>query len=306
MDAGVLQQLINWIVLGSIYSLIAIGFSLLFGVLNVIHFSHGDVSMLAPFFALAAIMMILEAFPSLNPVLTFGIAVLVAIGLVSVVGLVVERVVIRPFGDAPIMMPLVATVALGIVLRELIRHLFPRGSNPHAFNSPMDGHAIVVNGVNITGTVLLQLGLTVGLLAALYQFLNHTSLGVRIRAVSQDREAARLMGIKPEQIFRVTFVLASATGAIAGLFYVSYVGAVRFDFGIYIGLMGFSAAVVGGLGSILGAAVGGMLIAAVEVLAQAAITDGTAYKLVAVFVVVVLFLLFKPEGLLGRASVEKV
>lgn len=305
MDAGVLQQLMNWIVLGSIYSLIAIGFSLLFGVLNVIHFSHGDVSMLAPFFALAAIML-LGVFPSLNPVLTFGIGVVVAIGMVSVVGLIVERVVIRPFGDAPIMMPLVATVALGIVLRELIRHLFPRGSDPHAFNSPIDGQSFVANGVNFTGTVLLQLGLTVALLTALFLFLKRTSLGVRIRAVSQDREAARLMGIKPERIFRVAFVLASATGAIAGLFYASYVGAVRFDFGVYIGLMGFSAAVVGGLGSILGAAVGGMLIAAVEVLAQAAIADGTAYKLVAVFIVVVLFLLFKPEGLLGRVTVEKV
>ncbi len=306
MDAGVLQQLINWVVLGSIYSLIAIGFSLLFGVLNVIHFSHGDVSLLAPFFALGAIMILLEAFPALNPAATFGLAVLVAIGLVGVVGLIVERVVIRPFGDAPIMMPLVATVALGIVLRELIRHIYPRGSNPQAFSSPLDGQAIVINGVNLTGTVMLQLGLTVALLTALFLFLKGTSLGVRIRAVSQDREAARMMGIKPERIFRVTFVLASVTGAIAGLFYVSYVGAVRFDFGIFLGLMGFSAAVVGGLGSILGAAVGGMLIAAVEVLAQATIADGTAYKLVAVFVVVVLFLLFKPEGLLGRVTVEKV
>lgn len=139
MHDALFQQLINWLTLGCIYSLLALGFSLLFGVLQVIHFSHGDVAMVAPFIALAAVQALATALGGSAPWLVLGLACLVAIAAVGGLGIALDRLVISRFRNAPAMMPLVATVALGIVIRELIRHLYPQGSNPHAFPAIAQG-----------------------------------------------------------------------------------------------------------------------------------------------------------------------
>jgi len=139
MHDALFQQLINWLTLGCIYSLLALGFSLLFGVLQVIHFSHGDVAMVAPFIALAAVQALVAALGGAAPWLVLGLACLVAIAAVGGLGVALDRLVISRFRNAPAMMPLVATVALGIVIRELIRHLYPQGSNPHAFPAIAQG-----------------------------------------------------------------------------------------------------------------------------------------------------------------------
>ncbi len=306
MTEEVLQQLVNWLALGSIYALLAVGFSLLFGVLGVIHFSHGDVSLVAPFLALAAIQTLLATLDGPGGPLDLLVACLLAIAAVGALGAAIDRFVLRAFRDTPAMMALVTTVALGIVIRELIRHLFPQGSNPHAFPTPLTGAAFEIGGVVVTWFVVVDIAATVAVLAALTVLLRRTGAGVRIRAVSQDREAARMMGIDTDAVFRNTFLLASATGALSGLLYASYVGVTRFDFGILAGLMGFSAAVVGGLGSIPGAVVGGLLLAGVETLAQAGIENGTAYRQVFAFLLVIAFLVFRPAGLFGRAVAEKV
>lgn len=306
MAAEVTQQLLNWLVLGSIYALLAIGFSLLFGVINVIHFSHGDVALLGPFAALAVMPVVGSLFAGSGAATVLFVSMMAAIFIIGVLGIAIERVVIRPLRDAPAMMPLVATVALGILLRELIRGFFPEGSNPQAFSMPLSDTAFSLGAVAVSWFVVVELTTTAALIGGLFFFLKKTPMGVRIRAVSQDREAARLMGVRSNRIFQSTFFIASASGAIAGLFYAGNVGAARFDFGILAGLMGFSAAVVGGLGSIFGAVVGGLLIAGAEVLAQALVPDGAAYRQVFAFLMVILFLLFRPEGLLGKVVVEKV
>lgn len=306
MTEEILQQLINWLALGSIYALLAVGFSLLFGVLGVIHFSHGDVSLVAPFLALAAIQTMLATLDWPGGPLDLLVACLLAIAAVGVLGVAIDRFVLRAFRDTPAMMALVTTVALGIVIRELIRHLFPQGSNPHAFPTPLTGAAFEIGGVVVTWFVVVDVAATVAVLAGLTVLLRGTGVGVRIRAVSQDREAARMMGIDTDAVFRNTFLLASATGALAGLLYASYVGVTRFDFGILAGLMGFSAAVIGGLGSIPGAVVGGLLLAGVETMAQAGIENGTAYRQVFAFLLVIAFLVFRPAGLFGQAVTEKV
>ncbi len=306
MTEEILQQLINWLALGCIYALLAVGFSLLFGVLGVIHFSHGDVSLVAPFLALAAIQTMLATLDWPGGPLDLFVACLLAIAAVGVLGVAIDRFVLRAFRDTPAMMALVTTVALGIVIRELIRHLFPQGSNPHAFPTPLTGAAFEIGGVVVTWFVVVDVAATVAVLAGLTVLLRGTGVGVRIRAVSQDREAARMMGIDTDAVFRNTFLLASATGALAGLLYASYVGVTRFDFGILAGLMGFSAAVIGGLGSIPGAVVGGLLLAGVETMAQAGIENGTAYRQVFAFLLVIAFLVFRPAGLFGQAVTEKV
>ncbi|MEW6254974.1 MAG: branched-chain amino acid ABC transporter permease [Pseudomonadota bacterium] len=299
------QQVVNWITLGSIYALIAVGFSLLFGVLNIIHFSHGDVSLLAPFFALSVISALGSVMGQAGslPVLLLGLAV--AIAVTGAVGVLLDLVVIQRFRKAPAMMALVATVALGIVLRELIRHLFPNGSNPHAFPRLVDGD-ITLAGYSVPLFSLAVVAVSTLSVGALFFMLNNTRLGLHIKAVSQDRDAARLMAISPGRIFRATFFVASAIGAVGGLFFSSYAGMARFDFSIDVGLIGFSAAVVGGLGSMPGAIIGSLMIAGLDTLVQAVVPNGASYRLVFVFLLVICVLVFRPSGLLGRTLVEKV
>lgn len=299
------QQIVNWITLGCIYALLAIGFSLIFGVLNVIHFSHGDVALTAPFISLAFTQTMFTAAGASSPAwLIIGtLAAVVAVGLIGV-GL--DKVVIRRFRDAPAMMALVATVALGIVIRELIRHLYPQGSNPHAFPRLVSGVAFEIGSVPVSWFALLVVTLTVALVALLFVFLRMTPLGLRIRAASEDRIVARMMGIRDTRVFRATFFIASAIGAVAGLLFASYAGVTRFDFGIMAGLLGFSAAVIGGLGSMPGAIVGGLVIAGIEVLAQTFVPDGASYRLVFVFLLVIVVLIFRPAGMFGYTVMEKV
>lgn len=300
-----LQQLLNWITLGSIYALIAVGFSLLFGVLNIIHFSHGDVSLLAPFLALSVISAIGSALGDAGSLGTFLLALLVAIAITGVIGVLLDLVVIQRFRQAPAMMALVATVALGIVLRELIRHLFPNGSNPHAFPRLVEGN-VTLAGFTIPLFSVMVIVVSVLAVCVLFFMLNSTRLGLHIKAVSQDRDAARLMAINPGRIFRATFFVASAIGAVGGLFFSSYAGMARFDFSIDVGLIGFSAAVVGGLGSMPGAIIGSLLIAGLDTLVQATVPNGASYRLVFVFLLVIGVLVFRPSGLMGRSLVEKV
>lgn len=299
------QQVVNWITLGSIYALIAVGFSLLFGVLNIIHFSHGDVSLLAPFFALSVISALGSVMGQAGslPVLLLGLAV--AIAVTGAVGVLLDLVVIQRFRKAPAMMALVATVALGIVLRELIRHLFPNGSNPHAFPRLVEGD-LTLAGYSVPLFSLAVVAVSTLSVGALFFMLNNTRLGLHIKAVSQDRDAARLMAISPGRIFRATFFVASAIGAVGGLFFSSYAGMARFDFSIDVGLIGFSAAVVGGLGSMPGAIIGSLMIAGLDTLVQAVVPNGASYRLVFVFLLVICVLVFRPSGLLGRTLVEKV
>jgi branched-chain amino acid transport system permease protein len=305
MTELIVQEVLNWLTLGSIYALIAVGFSLLFGVLNIIHFSHGDVSLVSPFIALALTQSLGAAVGAPASFGSFAVAALLAIILTGLLGVVLDILVIQRFRNAPAMMALVATVALGIVLREVIRNGFPNGSNPHPFPRIASG-SLDVAGFAIPTFDLAAVLAAVLAVAALFFLLGNTRLGLHIKAVSQDREAARLMAISPSRIFRMTFFIASAVGAVGGLFFSSYAGMARFDFSIEVGLIGFSAAVVGGLGSMPGAIIGSLLIAGLDTLVQAVVANGASYRLVFVFLLVIAVLVFRPSGLLGRAAIEKV
>lgn len=304
MDPLVVQHLVNWLTLGSIYALVALGFSLLFGVLNVIHFSHGDVSMVAPFIVLGVISAL---YGSVMPADMPGLVLAVVIALVAtgLLGILLDRLVIRRFRDSPAMMALVATVALGTVLRELIRTLYPQGSNPKPFPRFISGH-VSIGEISLSSYSLFVIIVSALAMFALFWMMRNTQLGLRIRAVSEDRSAARLMAIDPNRVFAATFFIASAVGAIGGVFFASYAGVVRFDFGIMYGLLGFSAAVIGGLGSMQGAIIGSMVIAGIDIAVQATFPEGAPYRLVFIFLLVILVLVVKPSGLLGRPVMEKV
>lgn len=305
MDVLLAQYLMNWLVLGSIYTLVALGFSLLFGVLNVIHFSHGDVSIVAPFVTLALLQALLSTMMPLDGFSAIVIACVVAIMVTGLLGILLDWLVIKRFRDAPAMMALVATVALGSVVRELIRMLYPQGSNPKPFPELMSIR-LTSGELSIPAYNLFMVVVSVLMVAALFVIMNRTPLGVRIRAVAENRPIARLMAINPDRIFAATFFIASAVGAIGGIFFASYAGVVRFDFGIQLGLIAFSAAVIGGLGSMQGAILGSLLIAGIDTLVQATLSEGASYRLVFAFLLVILVLVLKPSGLLGRSVYEKV
>ena len=294
--------------MGCTYTLIAIGFNLFFGALNVVHFSHGDVSILGAFVILILYGLAkgLGIVGSLPPLVFASIAVILAMVITGMLGVVFERVVIRPFRQAPLLMVLVATVALGIVIRETIRLSFPHGSNPQIFPRLLPQTSFVMGGLVFRVDNLLIFGTTLFLITVMFLFIQRTRMGANIRAISQDMEAAKMMGINMDLTIAATFLLGSALGAVAGVLIGAYNNIIRFDLGLMGGVKGFSAAVVGGLGNVYGAIIGGLILGLVETFAVAFIPGGTPYADVFSFLVVIFFLVFRPSGILGEKVFEKV
>jgi branched-chain amino acid transport system permease protein len=306
--AEIIQQGINALLLGCTYTLIAIGFSLFFGALNVVHFSHGDVCILGAFVILI-LYGLLKVFGLLVIVPAFvwvPLIIILAMILTGFVGALVERVVIKPFRYAPLLMVLVATVALGMIIRETVRLSFPQGSNPQVFPRILPQKSFSWGGVLIRMDNVIIFGMTLLLIILMFLFIKRTKIGAAIRAVSQDGEAAMMMGINTDHTVAATFLLGSALGAIAGILIGAYNNIIRFDMGLMGGVKGFSAAVVGGLGNIYGAIIGGLILGFVETFAAAFIPGGTPYTDVFAFLVVIFFLVFRPSGILGEKVYEKV
>jgi len=300
--------MMNALLLGCTYTLIAIGFNLFFGALNVVHFSHGDVCILGAFvililYSLAKLLGLLTTIP---PIVSIPILILLAMTVTGLFGVFFERTVIKPFRYAPLLMVLVATVALGIVIREAVRLSFPHGSNPQIFPRVLPQKSFTLGGVLFRVDNLMIFGITLFLISLMFLFIKRTRMGAAIRAVSQDGEAAMMIGINMDRTVAATFLLGSAVGAVAGILIGAYNNIIRFDMGLMGGVKGFSAAVVGGLGNVYGAIIGGLILGFVETFAAAFIPGGTPYTDVFAFLVVIFFLIFRPSGILGEKVYEKV
>jgi len=306
--AEILQQMINALLIGCTYTLIAIGFNLFFGALNVVHFSHGDVCILGAFMVLIlfGISKALGMVAVIPPILFVPVLIILTMVVTGALGAFIERVVIRPFRFAPLLMVLVATVALGIVIREAVRLSFPHGSNPQVFPRILPQQSFTVGGLLIRVDSLIILSITLFLIILMFLFIQRTKLGAAIRAISQDGEAAMMMGIDMDRTVAATFFLGSALGAVAGVLIGAYNNIIRFDMGLMGGVKGFSAAVVGGLGNVYGAIIGGLILGFVETFAAAFVPGGTPYTDVFAFLVVIFFLIFRPSGILGEKVYEKV
>lgn len=302
------QQIINALLLGCNYTLIGVGFSLFFGALNVVHFSHGDVCILGSFIVLilykvGSALGLLSAFPTW---MTVSFVIVAAAVMTGIMGAVFEKLVIKPFRHAPELMVLVATVALGLVIREGLRVFYPQGSNPQIFPTLLPDGGYEKGAIFLRYDSLIILTATVALIVLVFLFVERTKIGSAIRAISQDTETAMMMGINVDTTVAITFLLGSAVGAVAGILNGAYIGIIRYDMGLMGGIKGFSAAVVGGLGNIYGAILGGLVLGFVETFASALIPGGTAYKDVFSFLVVIFFLVFKPSGIIGEKVFEKV
>jgi len=307
-----LQIIFNGIMLGIQYSLVAVGFSLFFGVLDVINFAHGDIFMLGAFVSLILIN-VTGMLTASGATYVFLLILVIILSMIIVGGLGVffERIVVKPVSKGPTLMSLVATLGLGIAIREAVRLFYPRGSETKRFPELLvklfpGKEAIEFKGVILRydNLLILAVGVIVVILLALY--INKTKMGLTIRAVAQDAEAASMMGVNKNLIIDVTFFIGSALAALAGFMNGLYYNSIIFDMGAMAGIVGFSAAVIGGLGNIYGAIVGGFLFAMVESLSAALIPKGSEYMTVIAFAVVILFLIFRPSGILGERAYERV
>ncbi|WP_054938079.1 branched-chain amino acid ABC transporter permease [Moorella stamsii] len=303
-----LSQTINAIMLGCTYSLVAIGFSLFFGVMDVVVFCAGDVAIFAAF-CITALVSIAGLYAALNGVLPQFLStvmiVIIGASLTGILMLAMYRLVIKPFEGKSALMPLLSTIAAGVALRELIGIFYPQGRNPQTFPQLLPS-GVLADYALISWRNVIIIVATLVLVALLYLFVNKTKTGLSIQAVSQNKEAAIMVGINWQQIVAITFLIGGFILGIGGFLVASYYDVVRFDMGAMYGLKGFCAAVVGGLGNVYGAIVGGMLIAFVEVFVSAFIPGGTAYASVVAFLMVVIFILFRPEGVIGEKTIEKV
>jgi branched-chain amino acid transport system permease protein len=301
-----LQQGINGLMLGIMYSLVAVGFTLYFGVLNVINFAHGDFFMLGSFMALIMV----EIAKSLGWINNSIAYILFLFGgsmiLTSIIGVLSARLVVKPVLKAPMLISLLVTLGLGIAMREAVRVLFPRGSDPKGFPALFPDGGFQVGGILIRYENIIILAVGILAIVAVNLIINKTKIGSAIRAVAQDSEAAMMMGVNMERTIDITFIIGSAVAAVAGILNGIYYGQVMFNMGGIAGVIGFSAAVIGGLGNVYGAIVGGVLFGLLETLSGAFLPIGTENKRVFAFLVVILFLIFKPTGILGEKTFERV
>lgn len=296
------------LMLSSTYILIAVGFTLFFGAIDIVQFAHGDVAMLGAFIAIIFYSLAeVTGITHSVPILIWGIGIIAATCIVTGgLGVLFERILVKPFRKSPLLMVLVATVALGIIIRESVRLFYPEGSNPQVFPRFFPQVGIQLGSLYFRAEHIIIFGISLLVIVGLMIFINKTKVGLAIRAISQNIEAASLMGINPDLTIMITFFTGSLLAGIAGILTGTYFSVVRFDIGLMGGIKGFSAAVVGGLGNFNGAILGGLTLGVVETFASAYIPGGTPYKDVFAFVIVIFFLVFKPSGLLGEKIYEKV
>jgi branched-chain amino acid transport system permease protein len=306
MDLALLGQfVVNGLMLGMMYALVAVGFTLFFGVLDVIKFSHGDVLTVGAFAGLAT-WLGLVGIGVAAPWLQIAAVVLVATALMALLGALIAQFLVLPLKAAPPLNTLLATLMLGTVLRESVRIFYPNGANPKPFPAllPTDAFSFGNFTLRVDSAILLLAGLAVVVLV--HAIINRTKLGLAIRAVAQDAETAQTMGINFTVVVLITFAIGSALAAFAGVMNGLYYNEINFGMGLLLGVIGFSSAIVGGLGNIYGAILGGFLFAALQTIGAVALPFASAYKDVFAFAVVIAIMAWRPTGLIAEAESERV
>ena len=300
-----LQQLINGITLGAIYGLIAIGYTMVYGIIGMINFAHGEVYMIGAFIALIAFL-ILEPAGGAMLVVSLVVVLLVTMLLTSVYGWALERIAYRPLRGSPRLAALISAIGMSIALQNYVQLV--QGARVKTLQPVIHGgFALTESGefaVTLSYMQILIVAMTLVLMTAFSVVIARTALGRAQRACEQDSHMAALLGVNVDRTISLTFVLGATLAAVAGMMVVLYYGVIDFFIGFLAGIKAFTAAVLGGIGSIPGAMLGGLLIGLVEAFWSGYFS--IEYKDVAAFSVLVLVLIFRPTGLLGRPEVEKV
>lgn len=306
MDPATLAQyFVSGVMLAMIYALLALGFTLFFGVLNIIHFAHGDVFMLGAFSALIGYLGVSSAGVN-QPGLQLILMIVCSVLVLSVLGSLMAQSIILPLKGAPPLNTLLATMMLGTVLREGVRLFYPEGANPQRFPALLPAGKIMIGSfaLRIDNCIMFTVGTAI--IVGVSMLLNRTRLGLAMRAVAQDEETARTMGINYTLIVITTFALGSSLAAIAGVVSGLYYHEVSFSMGLMTGAIGFSAAIIGGLGNFYGAILGGLVIAFLQTLGAVAMPFASAYKDVFMFAVVIVLITWRPTGIISERASERV
>ena len=300
------QQVINGLSLGGIYALIALGYTMVYGIIELINFAHGDIYTLGTFFSLAILTAIGVSGEVHGPMLVVVVAVTIlsAMLLCGITGVVIERLAYRRLRSAPRLAPLITAIGVSFILENVMQ--LWRGPSPIPFPQVIPNPSANIGGVTIAAKQILVMSLAVVMMIALQLFVYRTKMGKAMRATAQDRDAAQLMGININTTIAMTFLIGSALAGAAGFVSGVYYGTTWFFNGFEAGLKAFTAAVLGGIGNIAGAMVGGFLIGLIESIATQYIPGGAQWSNVVVFSVLVLVLIFRPSGLLGESLPEKV
>jgi len=300
-----LQQLINGLTLGAIYGLIALGYTMVYGIIGMINFAHGDVFMVGSFLSLITFV-VLTQLGFNSAVGAILLALLASMGFASVYGWSIERVAYRPLRGSFKLAPLISAIGMSIFLQNYVQ--LAQGARPKSMQPLIPGGFTIYQAdgfdVRLSYLQIIIMVLTVVLMAGFTALIRYTPLGRAQRACEQDRTMAALLGINVDRTISLTFVIGAMLAAVAGLMFDLYYGVIDFFIGFLAGIKAFTAAVLGGIGSLPGAMLGGLLIGLIEAFWSAYFS--IEYKDVAVFVILVVVLIFRPTGLMGRPEVEKV
>lgn len=291
--SNLIEQLINGLRTGSIYALIALGYTMVYGIAKMINFAHGDIIMVGAY--------ALYTFTSLLG-LSIPLCILLTIVFCALLGIVVERIAYKPLRKAPSLAVLITAIGVSYFLQNTALILFK--ATPIPFGSVIKVPAVSIGGIHISGITIVTLVVTFISMIILTWFINKTKAGSAMRAVSEDKEAASLMGINVNRTISLTFAIGSALAAVAGILFICQYETLTPTLGALPGIKAFVAAVLGGIGSIPGAMLGGLVLGIIESLSKAYISTQLADAIV--FGVLVIVLLVKPSGLLGKMKAEKV
>jgi branched-chain amino acid transport system permease protein len=300
------QQLINGITLGSIYGLIAIGYTMVYGIIGMVNFAHGDVFMVSAFNALIVFLIVTTWLGVGSVALALLIVLVVAMVLTALVNWTIERLAYRPLRGSHRLAPLISAIGMSIFLSNFVQ--VAQGPRNKSIPPLLQGEFVLMGGggyqVTLSYRQLLIWGVTAALLLVFWHVVSRTALGRAQRACEQDQKMAALLGVDVDRTISITFVIGAALAAVAGTMYLAYYGVINFADGFTPGVKAFTAAVLGGIGSLPGAVIGGILIGLIETMWSAYFSID--YKDVGAFSILAITLIFLPQGLLGRPDVEKV
>jgi branched-chain amino acid transport system permease protein len=300
-----LQQLINGVTLGATYGLIAIGYTMVYGIIGMINFAHGDIYMVGAFISLVGFLLLGFFGITYVPLACF-LVLLFAMGFTAVYGWAVERLAYRPLRGSQRLAPLISAIGVSIVLQNFVQ--LSQGARVKPLQPMINGGITLISDADFPVTIsyikIMIIVVTIVLMAGFTAVIKYTSLGRAQRAAEQDMTMAALLGVDVDRTISATFVIGAMLAAVAGLMVTLYYGVVDFYIGFIVGIKAFTAAVLGGIGSLPGAMLGGMLIGLIEAFWSGYFS--IEYKDVAAFSILVFVLIFRPTGLLGKPEIEKV
>ncbi len=304
-----IQQLINGLVLGSMYALIALGYTMVYGIINLINFAHGEVMMVGALTSWTIIGWMQESMSGAPSLVILLIALVIACVVAATLNFIIEKVAYRPLRSSPKLAPLITAIGMSILLQTVAMMVWK--PNYKSYPTLLPSTPIDVFGAVITPTQVMVLGVTLASLATLMWLVNYTKLGRAMRATAENPRVAALMGVKPDLVISATFIIGAVLAAIAGVMYASNYGTAHHAMGFLPGLKAFTAAVFGGIGNLAGAVVGAILLGLIESFGAGYIGDltggvlGSHYSDIFAFVVLIIVLTLRPSGLLGERVADR-